>query len=270
MARNVAIPKIINTISGLGYLFSGPKMNLPVVREIIRIFYWFSLIRSKVIFQNPEDMKEFLDHRIIHKEQAFLVRGSGVDINRFIPVPENDEIPIVVLPSRLIKEKGAFEFVQAARLLKSRNVSARFVLVGHIDYENPSAISEIQVNSWVEEGIVEWWGWRSDMEKVFQLSRIVCLPTFYREGTPKTLIEAAACGKAIVASDIPGCREIVHHNQNGILIETGNINQLVDAIQRLLGDKELRTQMGLMGRQLVEKEFHNLLITSEIMLVAGL
>jgi len=270
IARILKIPKIVNTISGLGYLFSGPKMRLPVVREIIRTFYRFSLFGSQVIFQNPEDMKEFLDRRVIRKAQAFLVRGSGVDINRFVPTPEREGVPIVVLPSRLIKEKGAFEFVQAARLLKGRNVTARFVLVGQIDYENPSAISEKQINSWVEEGVVEWWGWRSDMDNVYQLSRIVCLPTYYREGTPKTLIEAAACGRAIIASNIPGCREIVRNNQNGILIESGNIKQLADAIQRLLGDKELRIQMGLTGRQFVENEFHNLLITSEIMQVAGL
>jgi glycosyltransferase involved in cell wall biosynthesis len=223
-----------------------------------------------VIFQNPEDMKEFVSRKIIKKSQAYMVRGSGVDINKFVPTDEMSGVPIVVLPSRLIKEKGAFEFVQAARMLKERNVSARFVLVGQIDYENPSAISEKQIISWVEEGVVEWWGWRSDMVSIYQSSKIVCLPTYYREGTPKTLIEAAACGRAIIASNIPGCREIVRNNQNGILIKPSNVKQLADAIQALLEDNQLRMQMGLTGRQFVENEFHNKLITSEIKQVAGL
>jgi glycosyltransferase involved in cell wall biosynthesis len=270
VARVLRIPEVVNTISGLGYLFSGPKMRLPIIREVVRVFYRFALSGSKVIFQNPEDMKEFVSRKIIKKSQAYMVRGSGVDINKFVPTDEMSGVPIVVLPSRLIKEKGAFEFVQAARMLKERNVSARFVLVGQIDYENPSAISEKQIISWVEEGVVEWWGWRSDMVSIYQSSKIVCLPTYYREGTPKTLIEAAACGRAIIASNIPGCREIVRNNQNGILIKPSNVKQLADAIQALLEDNQLRMQMGLTGRQFVENEFHNKLITSEIKQVAGL
>jgi glycosyltransferase involved in cell wall biosynthesis len=270
MARELRIPKIVNTISGLGYLFSGSKMKLPVVREIIRWFYRFSMVGSQVIFQNPEDMKEFLERGIVQKDQAFLVRGSGVDIERFKPRSENDGIPIVILPSRLIKEKGAFEFVEAARLLRKRKIEARFILVGEIDRDNPSAISERQIYHWVEEGAVEWWGWRSDMEVVYQECNLVCLPTYYREGTPKSLIEAAASGRAIITSDIPGCREIVHQNQNGILVDPGNNLLLADVIQKLLLDPELRMRMGAAGRKLVEDEFHNHLISSELIRIVGL
>jgi glycosyltransferase involved in cell wall biosynthesis len=270
VARNLRTPIIINTISGLGYLFSSARMRLLPLREVVHLFYQFSMVGSKVIFQNPEDLKEFLNRRIIRKEQAFLVRGSGVDMERFIFTKEKNGIPIVILPARLIKEKGALEFVEAARLIKSRKIKARFILVGQIDDENPSAIPVDQINHWVEEGLVEWWGWRSDMEKVYQRCHLVCLPTYYREGTPKSLIEAAACGRAIIASNIPGCKEIVRNNLNGILIKPKSSVVLAHAIQKLLLDPDLRKQMGLEGRKIVEKEFHNRLITTEIIKVAGI
>ena len=270
VARTLRIPIVVNTISGLGYLFSGARMRLLPIREIIHLFYQFSMVGSKVIFQNPEDLKEFLDRRIIRKDQAFLVRGSGVDLDRFVSTKEKKGIPIVILPARLIKEKGALEFVEAARLIRSRNIKARFILVGQIDKENPSSIPVNQINHWVEEGVVEWWGWRSDMEIVYQQCHLVCLPTYYREGTPKSLIEAAACGRAIIASNIPGCKEIVRNNLNGILIKPKSSVVLAHAIQKLLLNPDLRKQMGLEGRKIVEKEFHNHLITTEIINVAGI
>ncbi len=270
VARIQGIPIIVNTISGLGYLFSGARMKLLPVRQIIHVFYRFSMVGSKVIFQNPEDLKEFLDRRIIRKKQAFLVRGSGVDLDRFVSTKEKKGIPLVILPARLIKEKGALEFVGAARLIKSRKIRSRFILVGQVDDENPSAIPVEQINQWVEEGVVEWWGWRSDMEKVYQLCHIVCLPTYYREGTPKSLIEAAACGRAIIATNIPGCKEIVRNDVNGILIKPKSSVVLAHAIQKLLLDPDLRKQMGEEGRKIVENEFHNRLITTEIINVAGI
>ncbi len=270
VAKSLKIPKVVNTISGLGYLFSLPRAKFPFLRIIIRLFYHYSLGGSNVIFQNPEDMKEFIDRKIIHQEQGFLIRGSGVNIERFVPKEESTGIPIVILLSRLLKEKGISEFVEASRLLRSRKIEARFVLVGQIDQGNPSSISMKQINHWVEEGLVEWWGWRDDPEIVFQKCNLVCLPTYYREGTPKSLIEAAASGRAIIASDIPGCREIVRNNQNGILIKPKDSQILADAIQKLLLDPDLRRQMGMNGRKIVENEFHNPLITSEILKAAGL
>jgi glycosyltransferase involved in cell wall biosynthesis len=270
VAKSLKITKIVNTITGLGYLFSLPKAKFPIIRAIIRSFYHYSLGGTNVIFQNPDDMKEFIDRKIIHKEQGFLISGSGVNIDRFVPKEESPGIPIVILLSRLIKEKGIFEFVEAARLLRSRKIEARFVLIGQIDEGNPSTITVNQLNQWVEEGVVEWWGWRDDPEKVFQQCSLVCLPTYYREGTPKSLIEAAASGRAIIASDIPGCREIVRNNQNGILIQPKNSLILAEAIQKLLLDPDLRKQMGKNGRKIAEKEFQNPLITLEILKAAGL
>ena len=270
VAKSLRVPKIVNTISGLGYLFSVPKAKFPFIRAIIRLFYLYSLGGSTVIFQNPDDMKEFIDRKIIHKEQGVLICGSGVNIKRFVPKKESTGIPIVIILSRLIKEKGILEFVEAARLIRSRKIKARFALVGQIDQGNPSTITVEQLNQWVEEGVIEWWGWRDDPEKVFQQCNLVCLPTYYREGTPKSLIEAAASGRAIVASDTPGCREIVRNNQNGILVKPNDSQMLADAIQKLLLDPDLRRQMGMMGRKIAENEFQNPFITSEILEAAGL
>ena len=270
IAKKMKIPSIVNTITGLGYLFSGRIMRLPIIRWIIRLIYRSALNNTKVIFQNPEDKNEFINSKIISEEQSYIVRGSGVDINRFFPVKEREGTPIVVLPSRLIKEKGVFDFIDAVRILQSLNVNARFALVGNIDYGNPSAMSDHQIQEWVNEGVVEWWGWRSDMEKVFQESHLICLPTYYREGVPKTLLEAAACGRAIIATDTPGCKEIVINNENGILITPRNSKMLAEAIHTLLLDPDRRKKLGLMGRVFVEENFRNDLIISEIKKIVGL
>jgi glycosyltransferase involved in cell wall biosynthesis len=269
-ARSCNIPNRINTISGLGYLFSGPRRNFVFLRNLIRLSYAYAMIDSKVIFQNPDDMDEFIQRKIINKHQAFLIRGSGVDITKFHPQNENDGIPIIILPARLIKEKGAYEFEKAAEIIKSRGISARFVLVGKTDLDNPSSIPIEQINRWVEAGILEWWGWRLDMENIYPQASIICLPTFYREGTPKSLIEAAACGRPIIASDIPGCREIVKNNENGLLIPPRNASKLADAIEYLLAKPELCKIMGEKGRSLVENEFNNNDVTEQILRVAGL
>ena len=270
VARQLKIPQVINTISGLGFLFSGTRAKMPLVRKLVRGFYRFSMAGSKVIFQNPEDMDEFEKRHIIRKKQGYLVASSGVDTTKFGYSEENNATPMIMLPARLIREKGAYDFVDAARLLHQKGYPARFILVGQIDKGNPSAISKDQISQWVEEGSVEWWGWRSDMEEVLQKANIVCLPTFYREGTPKSLLEAAACGRAIIATNVPGCREIVRDGENGILIEPNNHKMLADAIQRLLDDPNLRQRMGKAGRAFVESDFQNTLITAKIMEVAGL
>ncbi len=270
VARSLKIAQVINTISGLGFLFSGSRAKMPVVRQLVRAFYRYSMAGSRVIFQNPEDMDEFAKRSIIKDDQAFLVASSGVDIHKFAYTGEPEGTPLVVLPARLIREKGAYDFVDAARMIRQQGVPARFILVGHIDHGNPSAISKHQINRWVEEGIVEWWGWRGDMETVLAKATLVCLPTYYREGTPKSLLEAAACGRAIITTNVPGCREIVHDGVNGLLIEPNKPRMLADAITRLLQDEPLRLAMGRAGRDFVERDFHNNLITGKIMEVANL
>jgi glycosyltransferase involved in cell wall biosynthesis len=162
----------------------------------------------------------------------------------------------------LLWDKGVGEFVEAARLLRASGVRARFALVGDSDLSNPAAVPLDQLSSWQREGIVEWWGWHDDMRSVFALSHVVCLPS-YREGVPRVLAEAAACARPLVATDVPGCREVVIHNSNGLLVRSHDPEALANALRMLIENPSLRRRMGDEGRRMAEKEFAEGLITDE-------
>ncbi len=184
----------------------------------------------------------------------------------YAPFPEPDGTPLVLLPARMLWDKGVAEFVEAATQLKSRGMLARFVLVGEPDIENPASVPEHQLISWQKDGVVEWWGRREDMPQVLKQSHIVCLPS-YREGLPKSLLEAASCGRPIVTTDVPGCREIVHDGENGILVEARNSTALADALARLLADRELRKWMGRRGRERVLNEFSQEIVVAQVLAI---
>lgn len=255
-ARMLSSIPVVNAISGLGYVFS-QREQARQLRHIALRLYRFALRHphSKVIFQNPDDIQVFRRHRIVREDQIVLIRGSGVDCAVFQPAPKPDGEPIVVLASRMLWDKGVGEFVEAARMLRREGVKARFVLVGDSDEGNPTAVPRDQLQRWHNEGVVEWWGYRSDMNRVFSAAHIAVLPTFYPEGLPKVLLEAAASGLPMVATNIPGCREIVRHGINGILVEPKNTAQLAEAIKRLIFDKELREQYGRRAREIAVAEF---------------
>jgi glycosyltransferase involved in cell wall biosynthesis len=166
----------------------------------------------------------------------------------------------------MLWDKGVGEFVNAAKLLKQEGVEARFVLVGKGDSENPASISNSQLNKWDELGVVEWWGEKSNMHEVLIQAHIVCLPS-YREGLPKVLLEAAACERAIIATDVPGCREIVHSGKNGILVPLKDFNSLANAIKELISNSEKRISMGKNGRKLVKEEFSEEIVVSQTLRV---
>ena len=169
---------------------------------------------------------------------------------------------MVLLASRMLWEKGVGEFVSAAKILRSQGVAARFVLVGDSDPANPTSIPRDHLTAWAKSGGVEWWGHRSDMPRVFAQSSVVCLPS-YAEGLPKVLIEAASCARAIVASDVPGCRDVVRHGYNGLLVPARDAGALAREVSRLLSDSSLRLSFGAQGRALVQREFSNELIIRE-------
>jgi glycosyltransferase involved in cell wall biosynthesis len=219
--------------------------------------------RNRVIIQNAEDRDYFLGHGVFDAADVRLIRGSGADISRLRPTPEPAGTPVVVFASRMLKEKGAAVFVDAARILRSRGVPGRFVLVGDPDPGNPHSHTRPELQAWADEGTVEWWGHRGDIGAVFAGCHIVCLPTFYGEGVPKVLIEAAACGRPIVTTDQPGCRDIVRSEDNGLLVPARNANALASALERLLRDPALRRRMGDRGRILVEAEFSLDIVTRQ-------
>jgi len=256
-ARLAGIPNVILAVPGRGSVFSarGPVAGLrrAVALAMYRIAYRRGA--SRVIIQNAEDRDYFVGRGIFAAADVRLIRGSGADVSRLRPSPEPAGTPVVVFASRMLKEKGVSVFVAAARRLKEKGVAVRCVLVGDPDPGNPHSHTRAELMQWVDSGTVEWWGHKPDIGAVFAACHIVCLPTFYGEGVPKVLIEAAACGRPIVTTDQPGCRDIVRDGDNGLLVRARDAQALEAALARLLGDAALRARMGARGRALVEAEF---------------
>ena len=255
-ARLAGTPAVVSAVTGLGYVFIRRGWKASLLQYAIKTGYRWSLKRrgARVIFQNPDDREIFLTQGMANAKDSVLIKGSGVDVTRFIPAPEPEGLPVVVLPARMLWDKGVGEFVEAARRLNKDSPRARFVLVGDSDDGNPTAIPAAELRHWLDEGAVEWWGFRSDMATVLQQAHIVCLPS-YREGLPKSLIEAAACGRPIVSCDVPGCREIARAGENALLVPPRDSTALAEALGRLIGDAALRQGFGRRGREIVEAEF---------------
>jgi glycosyltransferase involved in cell wall biosynthesis len=254
-ARLAGVRGVVNAFPGLGHAFGGGghpgrRALRALVSRSLRVALRGS--RSKVIVQNRDDGDTLVRARVAPREELVLIRGSGVDLERFSPRPEPEGEPLVVLPSRLIWEKGVGEFVEAARRLRKR---ARFALVVVPDPENPASVPPARLKDWEREGAVELWGRREDMPAVLAQSWVVCLPSYYGEGVPKSLIEAAACGRPIVSTDMPGCRDVVREGENGLLVPPRRARPRRAAVDRLLRDPDLRLRMGASGRRLAEREF---------------
>lgn len=256
-ARVTGVAWIVNAMGGLGYLFgaagTGTRWVGALVRAALRRLH--RTLRVRVIVQNPEDAELFRSELGVAPEAIRMIRGSGVDTTRFRPATGRSNRVTVALVSRMLWAKGIAEFVEAARELQRRGVDTRMVLVGAPDSENPGAVPEATLREWDRAGVVEWWGRREDIERVWQECEIGVLPSYYREGVPKALLEAAACGRPIVTTDTPGCREIVQDGDNGILVPPRNAAALADAIERLSVDPALRVRMGERGRRMVEEGF---------------
>ena len=200
-------------------------------------------------------MDLFLRLGIVRRENSVLIRGSGVDLVKFsFHAEPSTENPIVLLASRMLWDKGVGEFVDAANCLKNEGVLARFVLVGEPDPGNPASIEKTKLDDWVNSGVVEWWGFKSNMHEIFKLTSMVCLPS-YGEGLPKVLLEALASGKPIITTDVPGCREVVYDNENGYLVPVKDSKKLADRIKYLLENPKLREHFGVISRQLAEQHF---------------
>lgn len=256
ISRLMRIPSV-HAVTGLGYLFVKNNLISLILRKIIMKAYHFSLNnkQSISIFQNPDDMALFNNNNIVSKKNCVIIPGCGVDYNKYKPTEKPDGIPIVIFPARIIGDKGANEFVEASRILKSKKINVRLVLVGKNDTQNPTNIKEEKIIEWANEGIIEWWGFSEDMVSIFAKASIICLPS-YREGLPRVLIEAASSGLPIITTDVPGCREIVKNNFNGILVQVKNSNAIADAIITLLKEPQLINYMGANGRKLAMNEFN--------------
>ena len=248
----------INAIAGLGFVF-GSTLKAKIIKQFVTPFFRiiFNSKKSKLILQNRDDIKLFTENGYCPLSKIRLIRGSGVNLNEFKFVPEIvSEYSLVCLPSRMLWDKGIGEFVQAIRILKTRNpdLKVKFILAGGIDKENPAKIPKEQILEWVKEGLLEWWGHRENMVELLSTVNMVVLPS-YNEGLPKVLIEAAAIGRVIITTDVPGCRELIIDDINGIIIPPKNAASLANAIQLLLKDKEKCKLFIKNGLEIVRKDF---------------
>ncbi|UVJ42788.1 glycosyltransferase family 4 protein [Pseudomonas sp. LS1212] len=254
-ARLARVPRVVAAISGLGFVFTARGGVARLRRLLVSSLYRLALSRNnvRVIFQNGDDQALLQRHTGIADAQVVRIRGSGVDLSAWTVQPLADGPPVVMMASRLLKDKGVVEFVEAARMLHGHRL-ARFVLVGSVDAGNPTSLRVEDLDAWVKEGAIEWWGQSSDMPAVLSMAHIVVLPS-YREGLPKGLIEAAASGRAVVTTDVPGCRDAIEPGVSGVLVEVRNPQALADGIRGLLGDPERIKAMGAAGRRLAEQSF---------------
>lgn len=249
--------QLINAFAGLGYLVSSPSLKARMLKRTLWQMFRFLLNRpnSFLLLQNYEDRDLLVAEVGVRPEKTTIIRGSGVDVNEFQVTAEVPGTPIVLLSSRMLWIKGISDFVEAAKLLRARGISARFVLAGDTDPGSPGGIPREKLQEWQNTGPVEWWGHQQSMSRMVQQAAIVCLPSHGGEGVPKALIEAAASERAIVATDVPGCRDIVRHGTNGLLVPPKNPAALADAIAQLLNNAPLRAEMGRRGREIAVKEF---------------
>lgn len=259
-ARWAGVPARVNAVAGMGYVFTSNDAKALILRPVVR-----SLLRlalggkgARLILQNPDDVRLFQQAGLVDDTTIRLIPGSGVDCSRFAPTDSNLRQPgarmRVVLPARLLWDKGLAEFIDAARQLKAANKPIDLLLAGDPDPGNPAAVPEATVQQWVREGLVEWLGHVDDMPALFRSVDVVALPS-YREGLPKGLIEAGASGLPLVTTDVPGCREVVTNNVDGLLVPVKNASALADALARLCDDPPLRARLGAAARTKALTEF---------------
>ncbi len=252
-ARLCAVPCVVNAVTGLGQVFSARGAGAHLRRALVLRIYRSALAvpGQRTITQNPEDAAMFVEKGMLSAERLVLIRGAGVDTTKFRPTPEPGGPPVVLFAGRLLVDKGIGEFAAAARTLRLTGCQARFLIAPVPADGNPGAVPPGDLESWHREGIIELLGHQREMWRLLRNVHIVCLPTYYCEGIPKILIEAAAAGRAIVTTDWPGCREIVRDGVNGLLVAPRDAEALAAALRKLISDAELRRSFGSAGRRIV-------------------
>ena len=255
-AKISGVRRRVNAITGLGYIFTAEDAKRRLLRRLISSWYRFALGgRGTVnIFQNPDDKKLFIDSGLTDESHSVLIRGAGVDVQRFKPTPEPEGKPVIALAARMLKDKGVADLVEAAEALAAKGLDFKIVLAGSPDEHNPTAIEVRELNEWNQRSYIDWNGYVDDMAELLRKSHIACLPS-YREGLPLFLLEAAAAGRPMVATNVPGCREIVKHGETGLLAEKMNPRELAQTLEELILDREKRTQMGRAARQMAVSDF---------------
>ncbi len=268
-ARVPGLPARVNAVAGMGYVFTSDDLKARLLRPVVRSLLKLALggQGARLILQNPDDVALFERARLVDMGQVRLIPGSGVNCERFTPRPAGTPVNepfTVVLPARLLWDKGLQEYVQASQMLKAEGRVIRFQLAGDPDPGNPAAVPETTVRDWVAQGLVEWLGHVDDMPALFGAVDAVVLPS-YREGLPKGLIEAAACALPLVATDVPGCREVVSHEKDGLLVPVKDGAALARAIARLQDEPALRERLGQAARAKALARFDERIVVDKTM-----
>lgn len=257
----------VNALAGLGFVFASSNLRARALRPFVRFALRFLLnrVNGKVVLQNPDDRRALQETAGIKPERMMVIPGSGVDTTHFQPLPEPPGASIgVAMVARMLAVKGVYDLIAAARLLARRDKRVRVFLYGMPDPDNPTSIPRAQLEAWTAEGIVEWRGFEVDVRRIWREAHIAVLPS-YGEGVPKSLLEAAACGRPVVTTDAPGCREVVRPDETGLLVPPGEVEALAGALARLAGDEALRRAMGEKGRRFVEATFSERLVVTQTM-----
>jgi glycosyltransferase involved in cell wall biosynthesis len=265
-ARAANVPAVVNAVAGMGYVFTSDSFKARSLRPLVKALFrgTFGSARSLLILQNPDDATAFAASRLVMPDRIRVIRSSGVDTRRFLPAspPRRRGGRLrVLLAARLLWEKGLQEFVDAAGLLRDQGRDVEFLLAGMPDPGNPRSVDAPQVQQWVDAGLLQWLGHVDDMPALLNSVDVMALPSYYREGVPKSLIEAAACGLAIVTTDLPGCREVVtQHGVDGLRVHARDARGLADQIIALDDDRELLEQLGCRARQRALADFDERLV----------
>jgi len=255
-------PRQIHALTGFGYVATSRQLRARVLRLFARLISHAILNNSRalVIVQNPDDQRAVCDAGWFDRGRVHLVRGSGVDVGEFVPLPEPARPFTVALAARLVRSKGVFDLVEASRELRARGRNdVHVILAGTCDVENPEGVDARALQEWVSEGLVEYAGHLDDIRELWRRAHVAVLPS-YREGLPRALLEAAACARALIATDVPGCREIVRDGDNGLLVPARDPSALADAILCLCDDDAQRLTMARRSRERVEGEFSDAMV----------
>ena len=256
--------KVVNAPVGMGYLFASNDVRARLARPLVKTVLKSTLgrKRSMTIIENSDDRRSLVEGGFLRANQIVLIRGTGVNLEVFRPTQEPTGPKIVVLIARMLRDKGVHEFVESARIIRRTQPSVSFWLIGDVDPGNPASLTTQELQDWNDEGIVKWFGYRTDVAELLTQVHIVCLPS-YREGFGKVFVEAGAALRAVVATDVPGCREAVEHDVNGLLVQPKNSQDLADALLRVLTDDQLRFRLAKEGRRRAEFEFSSATVNTQ-------
>jgi len=268
MAKKNKIENVYPLIAGLGSIFRGVSLKSKILRQILMIEYKIALKNSKsIMFQNQDDLFVFVNRNIIKKDKAFIINGSGVNIKKFTVTPLPKQVTFLMI-TRLIKDKGIIEYLEACKSIKKKYSNLRCLLVGPYD-TNPSALKPMELDEYIKDGVIEYFGEQEDVRPFLHQSSVFILPS-YHEGTPKTVLEAMASGRAVITTNAPGCKETVVDGVNGFLVPVKNVEIIIEKMRYFITNPDVIKQMGLAGRKIAEEKYDVKKVNAAIMQIMGI